>query len=116
MAIGRDKLNIALPPLNLVTIQRAKEGLAAARDRFSQATKQKALENCEKLAENGKKNGLSGELRRLVLRSFIHALFRVKVEYSERIPKVPVMLCNLHLTRWRSDRTRRNNRYARFIF
>lgn len=98
LAIERDKLNIALPPLTAATVQRAKEGLAAARDRFSQDIKQKALENCEKIAETGQKNGISGEVRRLVLRSFIHSLFRVKVEYPERIPKVPAMLAPNHLS------------------
>lgn len=95
---GGDKLNIALPPLTPAVIRRAKEGLAAARDRSSQLSRQSALENGEAIAQNRKNVKINGEVRRLVLKAFIHSLFRVKVEHSERIPQVPAMLAPNHLS------------------
>lgn len=93
-----DRLNIALPPLTPQTIQRAKQGLAAARDRKAQAARQAALDNAEDIVTTGNDYRVNGEVRRQVLQTFLHALFQVKVEDSERIPQAPVILAPNHLS------------------
>lgn len=87
---------IVLPPLTAETIQRAKEGLAAARELGASRLVSQELLSSEAIA-NGHTDHISGEQRRIVLRSLIHALFRVKVEYPERIPKTPALLAPNHL-------------------
>lgn len=87
---------IILPPLTAETIQRAKEGLAAARELSANGLVYQALMSSEAIAL-GRSDHISGEQRRIVLRSLIHALFRVKVEYPERIPTTPALLAPNHL-------------------
>ncbi|OUL35466.1 1-acyl-sn-glycerol-3-phosphate acyltransferase [Nostoc sp. T09] len=78
-------------------IQRVQEGLAAAvdpavRQRIGETLEQLAtitVEYCEPKA--------SGGLRRFVLRSLIHAFFRVRVENLERLPQKPAILAVNHL-------------------
>lgn len=86
-----------LPPLTPATIQRAKEGLEAARDRAVNQAIQQALTEISLIGEGGIDRHASGTLRALVMRSLIHAFFRVKVEYSERIPKSAAILAPNHL-------------------
>jgi 1-acyl-sn-glycerol-3-phosphate acyltransferase len=88
---------IVLPPLTAETIQRAKEGLAAARELSASRLVYQALMSSEAIAEERSDNKISGEQRRIVLRSLIHTLFRVKVEYPERIPTTPALLAPNHL-------------------
>ncbi len=80
-----------LPQLTEETIQRAKEGVEYARDRISNQMIQDAL------SDDGSKKKISGKIRRMVLRTLIHALFRVKVEFPERIPNHPVLFAANHL-------------------
>jgi 1-acyl-sn-glycerol-3-phosphate acyltransferase len=80
------------PSLTPATIQRAQEGLAAARDRKARRSVQQAL------AEDPAPVIISSHQRRFVLRTLIHILFRVKVEFPERIPTTPVMLVANHLS------------------
>lgn len=87
-----------LPPLTPATIQRVREGVAAARDRNVRKATQDAFDNLEAIAEARSERRVSGWLRRCVLRSLIHSLFRVRVEYPERIPKEPAMLAPNHLS------------------
>ncbi len=87
-----------MPPLTLATIKRATEGLAAVRSIALQLTKREALENAGKIARHEIDRKVNGELRRLVVKSFIHALFEVKVEYPERIPQFPAILAPNHLS------------------
>ncbi|HEY9851419.1 MAG TPA: 1-acyl-sn-glycerol-3-phosphate acyltransferase [Leptolyngbyaceae cyanobacterium] len=87
-----------MPPLTLATIKRATEGLAAARSIPLQLTKREALENAGKIARHEIDRKVNGELRRLIVRTFIHALFEVKVEYPERIPQFPAILAPNHLS------------------
>lgn len=88
---------IVLPPLTAATIQRAKEGLAAARELSANNLVYQALMSSEAIAEDRYEPRISGEQRRIVLRSLIHTLFRVKVEYPERIPTTPALLAPNHL-------------------
>jgi 1-acyl-sn-glycerol-3-phosphate acyltransferase len=87
-----------LSPLTPATIQRVREGVAAARDRNVRKATQDAFDNLEAIAEARSERRVSGWLRRRVMRSLIHTLFRVKVEYPERIPKEPAMLAPNHLS------------------
>lgn len=94
---GRDAQQLVLPPLTPATIQRAREGLAAARDAGANRVVSEALLSAQAIAEGGSDHRMSGEQRRFVLRSLIHNLFRVRVEYPERIPTVPALLAPNHL-------------------
>ena len=88
---------IVLPPLTAETIQRAKEGLAAARELSANRLVYHALMSSEAIALGRSDQKISGEQRRKLLRSLIHTLFRVKVEYCERIPTTPALLAPNHL-------------------
>lgn len=86
-----------LPPLTAEAIQRVEEGLAAAVD---PAVRQRIAETLQQLtAMTGEDSEprVSGEVRRGVLRSLIHAFFRVQVEYLERLPQKPAILAVNHL-------------------
>lgn len=89
---------LELPPLTPAIIQRAKEGLDAARDRDRQLAAQVALDRVEEIAQNRKERQINGKLRRFVLRSLIHTLFDVRVEYPENIPTQRAMLAPNHLS------------------
>ncbi len=87
----------SLPPLTTEAIQRVQEGLAAAVD---PAVRQRIGETLKQLAtitvEHSEPKA-SGGLRRFVLRSLIHAFFRVRVENLERLPQKPAILAVNHL-------------------
>ncbi|MBW4486281.1 MAG: 1-acyl-sn-glycerol-3-phosphate acyltransferase [Trichocoleus desertorum ATA4-8-CV12] len=87
----------ALPELTPAVVQRVQEGLAAARDRAVRASIQLALNETEAIAKGQFERPVSGEVRRQVLRSLIHSLFQVRVEYAERIPQGPALLAANHL-------------------
>jgi 1-acyl-sn-glycerol-3-phosphate acyltransferase len=87
----------ALPELTPAVIKRVEEGLAAARDRHVRASIQAALAETEAIAQGQFERQVSGEVRRQVLRSLIHSLFRVRVEHPERIPQGPALLAVNHL-------------------
>lgn len=88
---------LVLPPLTEETIQRAREGLAYARDRYTNEMTSEALLSAEAFADSGSEQKVSGQVRRNVLRTIIHSLFRIKVEYPERIPKTPALIAANHL-------------------
>ena len=92
-----DAQQLVLPPLTAATIQRAKEGVAAARELNANHVVRQALLSAEAIAEDRSDHKISGEQRRLVLRSLIHALFQVRVEFPERIPTTPALLAPNHL-------------------
>jgi 1-acyl-sn-glycerol-3-phosphate acyltransferase len=87
-----------LPPIPPETIERVKEGVAAASDRNVRQSIQKALDNIEAIALGRSDQRASGWLRRCVMRSLIHTFFRVRVEHPERIPKEPAILASNHLS------------------
>lgn len=88
---------LVLPPLTPETVQRAREGLAAARDENANRVVREALLSAEAIASGGSDYRLSGEQRKFWVRSLIHALFRVKLEYPERLPTTPTLLAPNHL-------------------
>lgn len=88
---------LVLPPLTKQTIQRARQGVAYARsDRANQAILE-ALLSAEALTESGSQEKISGEVRRKVLRTLIHTLFQIKVEFPERIPQTSALIAANHL-------------------
>jgi 1-acyl-sn-glycerol-3-phosphate acyltransferase len=86
-----------LPPLTPETIERAKQGVASARDRHINETIQEALCRAEAVASGSSEQKISGEFRRTFLRTAIHSLFRVKVEFPERLPTTPALITANHL-------------------
>lgn len=93
----REPRTITLPPLNEATIHRAQEGLAAARNQHMRDAAKGALVNAEQLLDGGSDRKMPSAQRRLLLRIFIHLLFRVTIKYPERIPTGPVMVASNHL-------------------
>ncbi|NJK37563.1 MAG: 1-acyl-sn-glycerol-3-phosphate acyltransferase [Oscillatoriales cyanobacterium RM1_1_9] len=77
-------------------IRRAQEGVSAARDRAVQYSIQLALQRITDLTSESSP-GASGEFRRQVMWTLIHSLFRVRVEYPERLPKTSAILAANHL-------------------
>lgn len=86
-----------VPPLTPAIIQRAREGLTAARELSAKHIVSEALLSSEAIADDRSAPKISGEQRRFVLRSLIHTLFRVRVEFPERIPTTPALLAPNHL-------------------
>ncbi|MGQ4646756.1 1-acyl-sn-glycerol-3-phosphate acyltransferase [Lyngbya aestuarii] len=84
-------------PLTPAKIERVKEGVAAARDSRVRQAIEEALSNTDAIAEAGSERRVSGWLRRCLLRSLMHSLFCVRVEFPERIPQEPAMLAANHL-------------------
>lgn len=93
-----EMLKMVLPPLTPETIQRAREGLAAARDANALDTVRESLNNAEAIAQGGSDRRASGQVRRVCMRALIHTLFQVKVEYPERMPTKAAMLAPNHLS------------------
>lgn len=93
----RSTSSLHLPPLTAATIQRVEEGLAAARDRTIRDTIQDTLQQVASITQEYPEPRVSGRIRHCVLRSLIHALFRVRVEYPEHIPREPAILAANHL-------------------
>ncbi|ACK69623.1 phospholipid/glycerol acyltransferase [Gloeothece citriformis PCC 7424] len=86
-----------IPPLTPETVERAKEGLEAACDRAVKGGIEQALGEISQIGEGGEDRRASGALRRFVMRSLIHLLFRVKVEYPERLPCGAAIIAPNHL-------------------
>ena len=86
-----------LPALTPAIIQRVKEGLAAARSPAVRHTIDRALARTKAIAQHRFDSRISGSLRRLILRSLIHSLFQIEVEFAERIPTKPAIIAANHL-------------------
>ncbi len=86
-----------LPPITSDTIKRATEGVAYAQNPVIKQAIQEGLKNLETIAQGTFERRLHGGFRRLFLRSLIHTLFQVRVEYPEGIPGSPVILVANHL-------------------
>ncbi len=84
-------------PITPDALQRAKEGLSDAQNPHIKQAIQQGLNDLETIAEGTFQRPIDGQFRRLILRSLIHSLFRVKVDYPERIPRCPVILVANHL-------------------
>lgn len=89
--------NETLPPLTAATIKRVKEGVTAASDRTVREIIAKTLTQLEARTQEHPEPRVSGGIRRIVLRSLIHAIFHLKVEDPEKIPSTPAILAVNHL-------------------
>ena len=83
--------------LTAATIKRVEEGVAAASDRAVRHTIEEILPRLEAIAQGHPETRVHALVRRCVLRSLIHALFRVRVENLDRIPQTPAILAANHL-------------------
>jgi 1-acyl-sn-glycerol-3-phosphate acyltransferase len=79
------------------TIKRVEEGVAAASDRTIRQMIANTLSGLESIQEENFPPRINSKMRRFVLRSLIHCVFRVKVENSENIPDKPAILAINHL-------------------
>ena len=79
------------------TIERVKEGVAAASDRAVRDIIKEVLQGLETISQGHPETRIHPLVRRWVLRTFIHTLFRVRVENLERIPEKPAILAANHL-------------------
>jgi 1-acyl-sn-glycerol-3-phosphate acyltransferase len=84
-------------PLTSEIIQRAQEGWEAACDPQVRDAIREAFDRLQALTEGGTDDRISGEWRRWALRLLVRSLFRVKIEYPERIPTEPTVLAANHL-------------------
>ena len=89
--------SFSLPPLTPDTIKRAREGLAAAQNSAVRRAINQGLKQLETIIQGKFEHRLSGQYRHWILRSLIHSLFRVKIEYPQRIPRDKVILVANHL-------------------
>jgi 1-acyl-sn-glycerol-3-phosphate acyltransferase len=87
----------ALPTVSDAAIRRAREGLAAARDRQARADVAATLVENEQVAEGRPARRISGGLRHALLNVLVRTLFDVRIENVERIPKGPCILAPNHL-------------------
>ncbi|MBW4508215.1 MAG: 1-acyl-sn-glycerol-3-phosphate acyltransferase [Scytonematopsis contorta HA4267-MV1] len=85
--------------LNLTTevIERAKLGVSYARNPHTSAMIEKVLSDAEEVAKGGRKDKTNGRLQRIMLQTVIRTLFKVKVEFPERIPTTPALVVGNHL-------------------
>lgn len=87
----------SLPSLDATVIKRVEEGVAAASDRAVRHTIETALSRLEAINEGHPEHQVNGSVRRFVLRSLIHILFRIRVENLESLPQTPAILAVNHL-------------------
>ncbi|HEY9801325.1 MAG TPA: 1-acyl-sn-glycerol-3-phosphate acyltransferase [Leptolyngbyaceae cyanobacterium] len=78
-------------------IKRVREGVAAAGDRAVREIIAKTLAGLEARDKGQIEPRVNARIRRFVLRSLIHAIFRVRVENIEKIPQTPAILAANHL-------------------
>ncbi len=88
---------LVLPPVTKETIQRAREGVAYARNADANEAIAEALLSAEVLAEGGSQEKITAEVRSLVLRTIIHTFFQIKVEFPEGILQTPALIAANHL-------------------
>lgn len=93
------KPSTAAPALKLTpdVLKRVQEGVDAARDPQVRYHVQAALAEIGAIAEGKPDPRVSGSFRRWVMRRLLKALFHIRIEYSERIPREPVILAGNHL-------------------
>ncbi len=83
--------------LTAAMIKRVQEGVDAASDRAVRRTIEEILPRLEAISQGHPETRVNAIVRRCVLRSLIHALFRVRVENLDRIPQTPAILAANHL-------------------
>jgi 1-acyl-sn-glycerol-3-phosphate acyltransferase len=87
----------SLPSLDAAAIKRVEEGVAAASDRAVRNTIEQALTRLQAINQGHTEHQINGSVRRFVLRSLIHTLFKVRVENRENLPQIPAILAVNHL-------------------
>ncbi len=87
----------SVPQVSDVAIQRAREGLAAARDQNARADVAKMLVQSERVADGQPDQRINGNVRHALLNLLVRSLFHVRVENVERMPKGPCILAPNHL-------------------
>ncbi|MEH2069527.1 MAG: 1-acyl-sn-glycerol-3-phosphate acyltransferase [Nostoc sp.] len=92
-----DSRQLEIPLLTDASIQRVKEGVAAAGDRAVRRIVEETLNRLQAINQQDSQPRVNSWLRRFVMRSLIHTLFRVRVEHLERIPQQPAILAANHL-------------------
>lgn len=105
LAVARNLVNNSISPqpsnpevlLTPETIQRAQEGWEAACDPLVRDTMAEAFDRLQAFAQGGTDTRVNGWIRRWTLRLLVRSLFRVKIEYPERIPTEAVVLAANHL-------------------
>ncbi|MBI1240556.1 lysophospholipid acyltransferase family protein [Umezakia ovalisporum] len=83
--------------LTPTTIKRVQQGVAAANHRSVTQTIAEVLQRLEAIAQGHPETRVHALIRRCVLRSLIHVLFRVRMENLHRIPEKPAILAANHL-------------------
>jgi 1-acyl-sn-glycerol-3-phosphate acyltransferase len=78
-------------------IKRAKQGVAFACDRLTNEMINTALLSLAAEADGINSNKINGGIRRGIIRTLIHSLFQIKVEFAERVPNTPVIVVSNHL-------------------
>jgi 1-acyl-sn-glycerol-3-phosphate acyltransferase len=86
-----------LPPVTEAAIKRVYEGVAAAGDRSVRDKIEKTLQQLSAISQEQTEPRVHPSIRRGVMRSFIHSLFRIRVENPENIPSQPAILAVNHL-------------------
>ncbi|BAY79490.1 putative acyltransferase (plasmid) [Nostoc linckia NIES-25] len=86
-----------IAPLSDASIERVKEGVAAAGDRAVRQIVEKTLNHLEATNQEDCEPRVNGWVRRFVMRSLIHILFQVEIEHPEKIPQQPAILAVNHL-------------------
>lgn len=80
------------------TITRARQGLEAARLLNAEGIVEQSLHQTEVLIRENSSLKLRGWIRWLCIRTVIRSLFRVKIEYRDRLPKEPAIIAPNHLS------------------
>ncbi|AFZ00342.1 lysophospholipid acyltransferase family protein [Calothrix sp. PCC 6303] len=88
---------LSFPYIEEATIKRAKEGVGFARDRQTNEMINTALLSLAAEVDGASSSKISGGIRRGIIRTLIHSLFRIKVEFPERVPNTPVIVVANHL-------------------
>ncbi|WP_066376625.1 MULTISPECIES: 1-acyl-sn-glycerol-3-phosphate acyltransferase [unclassified Anabaena] len=86
-----------LPPVTTASIRRVEEGVAAANHHAVRAMITETLTQLEAINQQYPTPRINSGIRRLVLRSLIHCIFRVRVEDLEKVPQTPAILAVNHL-------------------
>ncbi len=86
-----------LPTLTESVIQRAREGLQAARNPAAQSTYNAVFANLDRIPNGEGDHKISGLARRFFIRLFINMLFSVSIENPENIPTGPAIIAPNHL-------------------
>ncbi|WP_427157639.1 lysophospholipid acyltransferase family protein [Aliinostoc sp. HNIBRCY26] len=86
-----------LPPLTAASIERVKQGVAAASDRTIRQIIQDTLSELESIQTGNSTARIDAGIRKFVLRSLIHGAFQVEVENPENVPQTPAILAVNHL-------------------